>query len=95
MWQILGNNSFDLREVSSIHLLEENGHERVVILMKNQKEINVVAEDNVTPTLAYESLTNLIKAMHERDNRFENNKIELLKRISSELKLVSQNLRRL
>ena len=95
MWQIFENLSFDLREVSFVQLLVENGTEKVVITMKNNQQINANLMDDVTPALAYESLTNLIKAMHESDKRLKTNTFEVLKRIRSELNLISQNLRRL
>ena len=95
MWQIFENLSFDLREVSFVQLLVENGTEKVVITMKNNQQINTNLMDDVTPALAYESLTNLINAMHESDDRLKTNTFEVLKRIRSELNLISQNLRRL
>ena len=95
MWFTHGDFSVDLREVSSMHLLDENGEEQVVIMMKNQHQIKVNITDDTTPTIIYESLTNLINAMHKSDDRLKTNTFEVLKSIRSELNLISQNLRRL
>ena len=94
MWFKSGNTSLDLNEVSSVVLLQEE-KERVVIIMKNNREITIQTEGNVTPAIAYKSITDLLQETRKRDERIMVNTFELLKSIRSELKLISQNLRRL
>lgn len=95
MWFNLDNVDFDLREVSSVHLLEKNGGKQLVIVMKNQKEIKGNITNDNTSDSVYDSITSLLHALRERDMRTEKNTFELRSRILSELKLISQNLRRL
>ena len=70
--------------------------------MDNNDRHVLLSEGNVTPSIAYESITGLLESIREADDRIMDNGFELTKRalselklISKELKLISQNLRRL
>ena len=75
---------------------------RILILMKNNQKIFINCAGNIKPAEVYKSITDLLRATRERDERIMVNGFELsnmmlseLKSISNELKLISQNLRRL
>ena len=102
MWFRTGHTSFDTKEISSVVMQVDDGEEKVVIFMKNNQQITVQPEGSVTPAIAYEKITSLLESEDERDERIMVNGFELtkmilseLKSITQELKLISQNLRRL
>ena len=64
MWFKSGNISLDLREISTVTLLQED-EEKVVITMKNNQQIIFQPEDNVPPTKAYKSITDMLESMRE------------------------------
>ena len=93
MWLNAGNNSFDMKEVSAVMLQEDDG--KIVMIMKNGQQFTINITGDGTPSETYDSITHLLKEMRESEERDIDNSFELLKRILSELNLISQNLRRL
>ena len=94
MWFKSGNTSLDLREISTVTLLQED-EEKVVITMKNSQQIILQPEDNVPPAIAYESITGVLASMREREDSHIKNEFELFKSALSELRLISQNFKTL
>ncbi len=90
MWFKSGNMSLDLREISTVTLLQED-EEKVVITMKNNQQIIFQPEDNVPPAVAYESITSMLESMRERDDKLVKSELELFKSALCELRLISQN----
>ncbi len=94
MWFKSGNISLDLREISTVTLLQED-EEKVVITMKNNQKIIFQPEDNVPPTIAYKSITDMLESMRESEDRLIKKKLELFNSVLSELRLISQNFKTL
>ncbi len=94
MWFKSGNMSLDLREISTVTLLQED-EEKVVITMKNNQQIIFQPEDNVPPAVAYESITSMLESMRERDDKLVKSELELFKSALCELRLISQNFKTL
>ena len=100
MWFDFGIANVDMRKVSTVTLLQED-EEKLVITMDSGQQI-VATIEHGTPSETYRSICDLLKELRNRDDRIVTNSFELLKRIHSEmeliskdLKLISQNLRRL
>ena len=94
MWFKSGNISLDLREISTVTLLQED-EEKVVITMKNNQQIIFQPEDNVPPTIAYESITEMLESMRESEDRLIKKKLDLFNSVLSELRSISQNFKTL
>ena len=94
MWFKSGNISLDLREISTVTLLQED-EEKVVITMKNNQQIIFQPEDNVPPATAYESITDMLESMRESEDRLIKKKLEVFNSVLSELRLISQNFKTL
>ena len=94
MWFKSGNTSLDLREISTVTLLQED-EEKVVITMKNSQQIIFQPEDNVPPAVAYESITDMLESLRERDDKLVKSELELFKSALCELRLISQNFKTL
>lgn len=94
MWYKSGNTSLDLREISTVTLLQED-EEKVVITMKNSQQIIFQPEDNIPPAVAYESITGMLESMREKDDKHIKSALELFKSVLSELRLISQNFKTL
>jgi precorrin-6B methylase 1 len=94
MWFKSGNTSLDLREISTVTLLQED-EEKVVITMKNNQQIIFQPEDNVPPTIAYESITEMLESMRESEDRLIKKKLDLFNSVLSELRSISQNFKTL
>lgn len=94
MWFKSGNISLDLREISTVTLLQED-EEKVVITMKNNQQIIFQPDDNVPPAIAYESITDMLESMREKEEKHRKRKIELFKSALSELRAISQNFKTL
>ena len=94
MWFKSGNTSLDLREISTVTLLQEE-EEKVVITMKNSQQIIFQPEDNIPPAVAYESITGMLEAMRKKEDKRIKNELELFKCALSELRSISQNFKTL
>ena len=92
MWINEGKSSFDLKEVSTVTLQEDDG--KVVLIMKNGQQLVINDTRDGTLSKTYDSITRLLEVTRKAEDRITNDSFELLKRILSELKLISQNLRR-
>ena len=92
MWINEGKSSFDLKEVYTVTLQEDDG--KVVLIMKNGQQLVINDTRDGTLSKTYDSITRLLEVTRKAEDRITNDSFELLKRILSELKLISQNLRR-
>lgn len=63
--------------------------------MNNSQRIILKAGENVDPDALCDSIADLLESIIETDDSREKERIELLNSILSELRLISQNLRRL
>ena len=94
MWFKSGNMSLDLREISTVTLLQEE-EEKVVITMKNNQQIIFEPEDNVPSAVTYESITGMLASMREKEHKRKKSEFELFKSVLSELRSISQNFKTL
>ncbi len=94
MWFKSGNTSLDLREISTVTLLQEE-EEKVVITMKNSQQIIFQPEDNIPLAAAYESITGMLEAMREKEDKRIRKELEIFKSVLSELKSIAQNFKTL
>ena len=88
MWFKFGYRSLDLSDVSNVSL-EGNA---VVVTMKGGQQIVFYSGRNVTPEELYESITDLLEEMTERDDRYRENTLDIFKKTLSELELISKEL---
>ena len=100
MWFDFGIANVDMRKVSTVTLLQDD-EEKLLITMDSGQQI-VATIENASPSETYKSICSLLETLRDRDDRIVTNSFELLKRIhsemeliSKELKLLSENLRRL
>ena len=92
MWMEIGKNAFNLKDVSTVPFNEDD--KQVVITMNNNRDIVINATVIKNSDALYDMIIDSIHAMKKRDDSREKNQTELIKSILSELKLISQNLRR-
>ena len=93
MWRDIGSAIVNLRDISMVQLNEDD--EKVVITLNGNQQIVISASDSPDVFTIYNFIADLLKSVMERDNSLEKDRTELLSGILSELKLISQNLRRL
>ena len=93
MWYDFDGYCIDLSKVSA--LTHDEAERKVTFIMDNGQHINFPVAENSTPDQIQGEFTRLLKSIADRDERIMVNSFELLKGILSELKLISQNLRRL
>ena len=93
MWRDIGSAIVNLRDISMVQLNEDD--EKVVITLNSNQRIVLPASDSADTITIYNFIADLLESVMESDNSREKDQAELLSGILSELKLISQNLRRL
>ena len=93
MWMKIGKTAFNLKDVSTVQFNEDE--KQIVITMNNNRDIAINATTITNPDTLYDMIIDSLHAMKKTNDSREENQTELLKSILSELKLISQNLRRL
>ena len=100
MWFTIEKYSLNLDKVTAVVLQEDK--EAIHVSMDNNQSYLLNITGDITAAEVYESITSLLEARSERNDRLMSNGFELskmtlseLKSITKELKMISQNLRRL
>lgn len=96
MWYVFEEFSIDISKISAV--TQNDDESSITLIMDSGKDIVIKVtevERDTTPSVLVESITRRLKELRERDDKRITDRNELLKGILSELKLISQNMRRL
>ena len=94
MWREIGNIFINFRDISAVQLISKED-KKVVITMNNNRNFTINEAEGFDPDAIYNKIADLLELIVETDDIREKERTELLNSILSELKLISQNLRRL
>ena len=96
MWYVFEGFSIDISKISAV--TQNDDESSITFIMDSGANIVIKVtevEQDTTPSVLVESFTRRLKELRERDDKRITDRNELLKGILSELKLISQNMRRL